>query len=109
MSSASRLLLQPSPKRSRGEVPKNGEVNSGSGDRSSEAPPVFPSLYYRSPNRISDEASTAQTRSLRKVDEMGHRANRVRHQIKSENCNKRLGPSRLHHGIHSDRTHSDNS
>ena len=40
---------------------------------------------------------------------MGHRAKRVRHQIQAENCNKRIGPSRLRHGIHSDRTCSDHS
>ena len=40
---------------------------------------------------------------------MGHRAKRVRHQIQAENCSKRTGPSRLRHGIHSDRTCSDHS
>ena len=31
---------------------------------------------------------------------MGHRAERVRHQIQAENCNKRAGLSRLRHGIY---------
>ena len=33
------------------------EVNSGSGGRSSEAPPKFPSSHYRSPNRVPNEAN----------------------------------------------------
>ena len=34
-------------------------VNFGSGNRSSEAPPIFPGSYHRSSNRIPDEASIA--------------------------------------------------
>ena len=46
-----------------------------------------------------------------KADEVGHRAERVRHQIQAENCNKRVGLSKLRHGIHLGRAcqeYSDN-
>ena len=43
----------------RGEVPKDGKVNFGSGNYSSEAPPIFPGTYHRSSNRIPDETSIA--------------------------------------------------
>ena len=80
--------MQPSFKRSRGEVPKDGKVNFGSGNRSSEASPIFPGSYQRSSNRIPDEASVAQTRDLRKADEVGHRAERVRYQIQAKTAIK---------------------
>ena len=57
MSAASSLLLQPSSERSEGEVPKDGKINFGIGNQSSEAPPLSPGSYYRSSNIISDEAS----------------------------------------------------
>ena len=98
------LLLQSSSERSGGEVPENGKINTGAGDCSLEASSLFPGSHHRSPNRISNEAGIAQNRSLRKVDEVGHRAKRVRHQIQTENCDKGTGPSRLRHGIRSDRT-----
>ena len=82
------LLLQSSSERSGGEVPENGKINTGASDRSSEAPSLFPGSHHRSSNRISDEAGIAQTRSLRKADEVGHRAKRVRHQIQAETAIK---------------------
>ena len=57
MSAAPSLLLQPSSERSGGEVPKDGEINFGIGNRSLETPPLIPSSYHRSSNRIPDEAS----------------------------------------------------
>ena len=54
---APNLLLQPSSKRSGGEVPKDGEINLAIGNCSSEVPPLLPGSYHRSCNRISDEAS----------------------------------------------------
>ena len=104
MSTAPSLLLQSSTERSGGEVPENGKINTGAGDCSSEAPSLFSGSHHRSPNIISNEAGIAQTRSLRKADEVGHRAKRVQHQIQAENCNKGAGPSRLCHGICSNRT-----
>ena len=98
------LLLQSSSERRGGEVLENGKINTGAGDCSSEASSLFPGSHHRSPNRISNEAGIAQTRGLRKADEVGHRAKRVRHQIQTENCDKGTGPSRLRHGIRSDRT-----
>ena len=59
MSTTPSLLLQPSSKMSGGEVPKDAKVKFGSGNRSSEAPPIFPGSYHRSSNRIPDEASIA--------------------------------------------------
>ena len=50
-------LLQSSSERSEGEVPKDGKINFGIGDNSSEALPLFPGSYYRGSNGISDEAS----------------------------------------------------
>ena len=87
----------------RGAVPENGKISTGAGDCSSKTSSLFPGSHHRSPNRVSDEAGIAQTRSLRKADEVGHRAKRVRHQVQAENCYKGTGPSRLHHGIRSDR------
>ena len=43
---ASSLLLQPSSKRSRGEVSKDGETNSGVSNRDPKAPPVLSSSYH---------------------------------------------------------------
>ena len=40
-----------------GEVPKDGKINFGFGNRSSEAPPLFPGSCHRSSNIIPDEAS----------------------------------------------------
>ena len=56
-SAAPSLLLQPSSERSGGEVRKDGEINFGIGNRSSEAPPLLPGSYHRSSNIILDEAS----------------------------------------------------
>ena len=75
------LLLQSSPKRSGGAVPENGEVDTSTGDCRSEASSLFPGSHYISPNRVPNEAGITQTRSLRKADEVGHRAKRVRHQV----------------------------
>ena len=84
MSTAPSLLLQSSSERSGGEVPENGKINTGAGDSSSEASSLFPGSHHRSPNRISNEAGVAQTKSLRKSDEVGHRVKRVQHQIQAE-------------------------
>ena len=40
-----------------GEIPKDGKINFGIGNRCLEAPPLFPGSYHRSSNGISDEAS----------------------------------------------------
>ena len=40
-----------------GEVPKDGEINFGIGNNSSETPPLLLGSYHRSSNRIPDEAS----------------------------------------------------
>ena len=85
------------------EVPENGKVDTSTGDCSSEASSLFPGSHHRSPNRVPDEASITQTRSLRKADEVGHRAQRVQHQVQAENGYKGIGPSRVRHGIRSDR------
>ena len=77
LSAAPSLLLQSCPERSGREVPEDGEINLGTSNRSSEAPPLLLGSYHRSSNRISDEASATQTRGLRKADEVGHRAERV--------------------------------
>ena len=45
-STTSRLLLQPSSKRSRGEVSKDGETNPGVSDCSPKAPPILSSSYH---------------------------------------------------------------
>ena len=100
MNATPNLLFQPSSERSRGKVPKDGKINFGLGNHSSEAPPIFPSSYYRSSNGIPDEASVTQTRDLRKIDEVGHRAKRVRHPVQAKNHNKRVDLSRIRHGIH---------
>ena len=81
--------------------PRMDKINIGAGDRSSEASSLFPGSHHRSPNIISNEAGIAQTKSLRKADEVGHRAKRVRHQIQAENCNKGTCPSQLCHGTYS--------
>ena len=86
---AASLLLQSSSKRGRGKVPKDGETNPGIGNRSPKTPPLLPSSYHRNLDRISSEASATQTRDLWKINEVGHRAERVRHQIQTENNNKR--------------------
>ena len=57
MSAAPSLLLHPSSERSGGEVPKDGKINFGIGNRSSEASPLLPISYHISSNRIPDEAS----------------------------------------------------
>ena len=44
-----------------------------------------------------------------KVDEVGHRVKRVRHQIQVENYNKRAGLSELCHGIHLGRARQEYS
>ena len=100
MSATPSLLLQPSSERSGGEVPKDGKINFGIGNHSSEAAPILPGSYYRSSNRISDEASITPTGDLQKTDEIGHRAERVRHPVQAKNRNKRTGLSRLRHEIH---------
>ena len=100
MNATLNLLLQPSSERSRGKVSKDGKINLGLGNRSSVAPPIFPGSYYRSSNGIPDEASVTQTRDLRKIDEVGHRAKRVRHPVQAKNRNKRADISRIRHGIH---------
>ena len=51
------LLLQSCLERSGREVPEDGEINLGTSNRSSEAPPLLPGSYHRSSNKISDEAS----------------------------------------------------
>ena len=56
--------------------------------------------YHRNLNGISNEASATQTRDLWKIDEVGHRAERVRHQIQTEKNNKREDLGKLCHGIH---------
>ena len=56
-SAAPSLLLQSCPERSGREVPKDGEINLGTSNRSSEAPPLLPGSYHRSSNGISNEAS----------------------------------------------------
>ena len=56
-SAAPSLLLQPSSERSGGEVPKDGKINFGFGNRSSKAPPLFPGSHHRSSNIIPDEVS----------------------------------------------------
>ena len=56
-SAAPSLLLQPSSKRSRGEVSKDGETNPSIGNHSPETPPLLPSSYHRNPNRIPDKTS----------------------------------------------------
>ena len=65
----------------RGAVPANGKVDTSTGDCSPEASSLFPGSHHRSSNRIPNEAGITQTRSLRKADEVGHRAERVRHQV----------------------------
>ena len=87
-------------RRSGGKVPKDGKTKFGISNHSSEAPPLFPGSYYRSSNRIPDEASVTQTKDLRKIDEVGHRAKRVRHPVQAKNRNKRADLNRLRHGIH---------
>ena len=77
------------------EVLENGKINIGTGNCSSEASSLFPGPHHRSPNRVSNETGITQTRSLRKADEVGHRAKRVQHQIQAENCNKGAGPSQF--------------
>ena len=79
MTTAPSLLLQSSSERSGGKVHENGKINTGAGDCSWEASPLFPGSHHRSPNRVSNEVGLAQTGSLRKADEMGHKAKRVRH------------------------------
>ena len=59
MSTASGLLLQPSSKRSGREISKDGEINLAIGNRRVEAPPLLPSSYHRSSDRIPAEASVA--------------------------------------------------
>ena len=71
-SPAPSLLLQSGSERSGGEVPENGKIDTSTGDCSSEASSLFPGPHHRSPNRVSDEPGIAQTRSLRKADEVGH-------------------------------------
>ena len=78
-SAAASLLLQPSSERGRGNVPKDGEIDPDIGNRNSKTLPLLPSSYHRNPNRISNETSATQTRDLWKIDEVGHRAKRVRH------------------------------
>ena len=85
---------------SKGKLPKDGEINPGIGNRSLKTPPLLPSSYHRNLNIISNEASATQTRDLWKIDEVGQRAKRVRHQIQTENSNKRADLGRLRHGIH---------
>ena len=92
--------MQPSSKRGRGKVPKDGEINPDIGNYSQKTPPLLPSSYHRNLNRISNEASATQNRDLWKIDEVGHRAERVQHQIQTENSNKRADLGKLRHGIH---------
>ena len=92
--------MQPSSERGRGKVPKDGEINPSIGNRSPKTPPLLPSSYHRNLNRISNESSAIKTRDLWKIDEVGHRAERVRHQIQTKNSNKRADLGRLRHGIH---------
>ena len=53
------LLLQLSSKRGGGEISEDAKADPGVGNHSQKNPTLLPSSYSRSPNRISDEASTA--------------------------------------------------
>ena len=63
-SAVASLLFQSSSERGRGKVPKDGEINPGIGNCSQKTPPLLPSSYHRNLNRISNEASSTQTRDL---------------------------------------------
>ena len=66
----------------------DGKINYGVSNCSPEAPPLFLGSYYRSSNRMPDEASVTQTRNLRNIDEVGHRAKRVRHPVQAKTAIK---------------------
>ena len=62
--------------------------------------PYFKAHTIEIPTEIPNEAGATQTGDLGKVDEVGHRAERVGHQIQTKNSNKMAYLSRLRHGIH---------
>ena len=61
--------------------------------------PYFKAHTIEVPTEYPHEVGIAQTRSLRKVDEVGHRTKRIRHPIQAKNCHKGTDPSRLCHGV----------